>query len=57
VSLMPGHYNLLYQQRKSMKKVYKALYGQQDMKVVPQSKIDKFNWSYISDKNKEEESE
>jgi len=54
---MPGHYNLLYQQRKSMKKVYKTLYGQQDMKVVPESKIDKFNWSYISDKNKEEESE
>jgi hypothetical protein len=42
--------------RKPLKKVYRLLYGKDDMKIVPESKVKNFEWYYVSEKGEKNES-
>lgn len=37
---------------KSLKNVYKLLYGGEDMKIISDKKLDNFKWSYVPLKDK-----
>lgn len=38
--------------RSSLKNVYKLLYGDKDMKIISDKKLDSFKWSYVPFKDK-----
>jgi hypothetical protein len=39
--------------RKPQKKVYRLLYGKDDMKIAPESKVENFKWEFITSNKRE----